>query len=311
MKIPRCLPKIHLLFVALFGGLLLPTASAATFSVSPPAISNMYSGVITLDIGGLATGEPVGVQRYLDMNANGVLDVGEPLVDGFRVTDGGANIIGGVTNINVPFDRNAATGAITTTLNMGTPQPLQNTVGAYIFRVFSPTNNFSPTNATFVITNATYPQSVSGTVFSNGVAPLAGAVVVVLQQPSSGDEGEGEYVSGAVADATGHYQLNLNPGNYVLLPAMPGYFTDQSLAAMVVLTNGMAATNDLYLTNYTATISGNVHDSGSSSPLGGVMLLLEGSGNLFAITLTHTNGNYTAGVCWRGALTLFPGRTFK
>jgi hypothetical protein len=295
----------YYLIVALLGGLLPLTAPAATFSVSPPAISNLYSGVITLEVGGLNTGEAVGFQRYLDANANGILDDGEPLVDAFRVNDGGASIIGGITNINVAFDRNAATGAITTTLNLGVPQPLQNMVGSFVFRVLSPSNNFSPVTATFVITNATYPQSISGTIYSNGVTPLAGAVVVVLEQPAGGDEGEGQYVSGAVADATGHYQLNLKPGNYVLLPAMPGYFTDQSLAAMVALTNGMSATNDLYLTNYTATISGNVHDSGSSSPLGGVMMMMEGSGNLFAVTFTQTNGNYTAGVApayWRAGV---------
>jgi hypothetical protein len=65
---------------------------------------------------------------------------------------------------------------------------------------------------------------------------------------------------------------------------------------LVVLTNGMSATNDLYLTNNTATISGNVRDSGNSLPLGGVMVMLEGSGNLFAVTFTQTNGNYTGGV---------------
>ena len=295
MKTQSIFLKNYFLIIALLGAVMITSMRAASFSMSPATISNLYGGVLTLDIGGLTNGEPVSVERYLDANADGVLDEGEPLVDSFRIVDGGANVINGVTNINVPYDHNAATGAITTTLNIGAPQPLQNLVGSYIFRVLSPGNNFAPTNATFVITNSALPQFVSGTIFSNGIAPLAGAVVVALDA-SGQDNGGGRYVAGAVADANGHYQLNLNPGTYVLLPTRPGFFADQSLAAMVVLANGMSATNDLYLTNATASVSGNAHNLGNGSPLGGVMVMLEGGNGYLAITFTQTNGNYVAGV---------------
>ena len=88
--------------------------SAATLTVTPSAISNTYTGVITLDITGLTNGETVGVQTWLDLNANGSIDPGEPMMDAFKIADGGAMIVGGITNINVPFDSNSTTGAITT-----------------------------------------------------------------------------------------------------------------------------------------------------------------------------------------------------
>jgi hypothetical protein len=283
-----------LFYIALAGWLVHQTAEAVTFDVTPAVVSNTYSGVITLNIGGLTNGEQIVVQKYIDVNGNGILDNGEPLVDASKLTDGKASIIGGVTNINVPYDQNPATGAITATLTFAAPVPLQNMVGSYIFQVSSPGNNFPPTNATFVITNAPLSQSVSGTIYSNGVAPLAGAVVVALDASGGGENGR--YVAGAIADASGHYHLALNPGAYVLMPTCPGYFTDQSRAAMVNLTNGMSATNNLYLTNNTATISGNVRDSGNSSPISGALLTVGGSGNLFAIAFTDTNGNFTVGV---------------
>ena len=129
-------------FALLFLGLI--NLPAATISVSPAIISNTYPGNITLNIGGLANGENVTVQKWLDLNGNGVIDPGEPMMDAFGVTDGGAMIIGGVTNISVPFDINPASGAITTVLNFAPPMTVENIVGHQIYRLVSPTGNFSP-----------------------------------------------------------------------------------------------------------------------------------------------------------------------
>src|SRR5437016_10672992 len=94
-------------------------AGAATLTIAPSVTSNTYNGVITLNIGGLTNGEKVIVQKYLDLNGSGSIDPGEPLVDMFKSVDGGAMAIGGITNVNVPFDRNCATRAINTPLNCG------------------------------------------------------------------------------------------------------------------------------------------------------------------------------------------------
>jgi hypothetical protein len=260
-----------------------------TLSITPSVISNTYPGVITLQITGLTNGETVNVHTFLDLNANGVADPGEPLMDAFKITDNGTNgIFGTVTNVNIPIDSNSATGAITTTLNFAPPLTLANIVGQQIFKVVSPTGRFSPVTATLKVTNAATAQSVSGTVF-DGVIPVPNAVVVALLEPNT------DYAGATVADNTGHYSLNLNPGTYALITVSPNYYTDQSLTPQVILTNPVAVTTNLFLTNGAVanTISGQVYDSVSSNGVGAVFLQLQ-SGNLFSVTFTDTNGNYSA-----------------
>jgi len=286
-----CLRKCGILFAALatLFGVSYVGFAQPTLSVTPSVVSNTYAGAITLQIGGLTNGETVNVHTFLDLDANGVVDPGEPLMDAFKITDNGTNgVFGTVTNVNIPIDGNSATGAITTSFNFAPPLALANIVGQQIYRVVSPTGRFSPVTATLKVTNASTAQSVSGIVL-NGAIPLPNAMVVALLQPNS------DYAGAAVADNTGHYSLNLNPGTYVLITALPNYYTDQSLAPQVTLTNPAVVTTNLFLTNGLAanTISGQVYDSASSNGLAGVFLQFD-SGNLFSVVFTDTNGNYSA-----------------
>ena len=262
------------------------SADGAGLSVTPSAVSNTYSGVITLQITGLTNGEQVQIQRYLDLNGNGVVDANELLIDAFRVRDGGANVIGGITSINVPYDRDAATGAITTTFSLAAP--LDSIIGQHIIRLSSPFGNFSPRTAFLVITNATLNQTISGTIFSGG-APVPNAVAVALAQPDN------NLATLVVADNTGHYTLKVNPGTYAVFPTFPNYFTDQSIAAQVILTNGGSASANLFLTNGSVanTVSGQISDATNGAALGGVFVQLQ-SASLFAIAFTDNNGNYSA-----------------
>ena len=75
------------------------------------------------------------------------------------------------------------------------------------------------------------------------------------------------------------------------MAAAPNYYIDQSLAPQVTVTGGVSATNDLFLTSGTVTISGNIYDAANSNGIGGLMFQLE-SDNLFAVGFTDTNGNY-------------------
>jgi len=272
-------------FALLFLGLI--NLPAATLTVSPSVVSNTYPGNITLNIGGLTNGESVTVQKWLDLNTNGVIDPGEPMIDAFGISDGGAMLISGITNISVPYDSNYATGAITTALNFAPPMTLENIVGQHIYRVVSPGGNFAPVTATLLVTNAVTPQSLTGTVYVSGVTPLPYAVVVAL--PSSG------YAGATVADASGHYSLNLDPGTYNLVAGMPGYYYDQSLAPLVTLTNGLVSTNNLSLTNGTVTITGSFYNAANTNGVGGLAVQMQ-SGNLFAIAFTDSNGIFSTAV---------------
>ena len=263
---------------------------AATLGVSPSTTSNTYSGLITLQIGGLTNAEPVVLQEFLDANSNGTVDPGEPMVDTFPITDGGAAMIGGKTNLNVPFDGNATSGAITTTLPFTGPQIINDFVGRHVFRLVSPSDRFTPVEATFIVTNAAFSQSVTGQVLVAG-APASYAVVIAL----TGADGEGEYAGGVIADGAGRYSLKLPTNNYTLLASRPNCFIDAALSPRVALTAGVTSTNNLYLTNGTVTLAGSVRDATNSAPLGGVFMLLF-SGDYLAIAYTASNGTFSAAV---------------
>ena len=270
------------------------SAGAVGLTLSPSATSNTYSGVLTVQITGLTNGEPVLVEKYLDSNGNGVIDLAEPLIDSFTIRDGGVSVIGGVTNLNVPFDSNPASGAITTTLSLAAA--IEMVVAKHMFRFVSPYGNFTPQTNSFTVTNAAFAQSVSGTV-SVGLAPVPYAIVVVLSQPNF------NFVTAVFADGSGHYSVKLAPGSYGLMPVLPNYYTDQSHAGMVTLASGQTATADLFLTNGSPsyTISGQVADATNGAPLAGVFMQFE-SGDLFAIAFTDANGNYSAALSpsfWR------------
>jgi hypothetical protein len=282
-------------FFAVFAALAALMSAGSTglaqpvLTVTPSVTSNTYQGDITLNITGLTNTEQVTIQRWIDGNANGVIDAGEPMMESFNIADGGAMVINGVTNVNVPFDSNSATGAITTTLNFAANMAIENMTGHFVYAVVSPGGRFAPVTATFTVTNAALNQSISGIIYSNGVpSPFA---VVVAQDTQAQNP-----VGSAVADVGGHYVLALPAGNYALIGSAINCYFDQSSAPSFTLTNGISSTNNLFLTGGgTNTISGSVYDAGNSNGIGGLLLQFQ-SGSLFEIGFTDTNGNYSAAV---------------
>src|SRR5436190_23935402 len=119
-------------------------SQAATLSISPASISNFYSGNLTIQIGGLTNGETVLVERFLDLNTNGIIDSAEPLVQSFKLTDGQVTSVGGVRNGNIPGDNDLATNSqVTSSLNFGSGAEFTRGSGTQIFRLSSPTGRFS------------------------------------------------------------------------------------------------------------------------------------------------------------------------
>ena len=288
-------PKFFAFKLALFCALWTAgsvSLAQVALTVSPSITGNTYPGFITLNITGLTNTEQVTIQRWLDANGNGTIDAGEPMLEAFNIKDGGAMVIGGVTNVSVPYDLNSATGAITTMLNFGPPLTLMDITGQQIFRVVSPTGRFAPVTATLTVTNAALPQSVNGVVYSNGVAGLPNAIVVALAGANQ------KYAGATVADAGGNYHLTLPTGQYGLIGLYPGYYVDQNLAPSFALTNGLSVTNNMSATNGTGpVISGQIYDAANSNKLAGAFVQLSMSGgSLFTIAFTDTNGNYAAQV---------------
>ena len=82
------LVKYLLLMSAALVALSQSARAVVTFTNTPAAVSNTFTGTITLLIGGLTNGETVVVQKYLDANTNGVIDGRDILVQQFNLTDG-------------------------------------------------------------------------------------------------------------------------------------------------------------------------------------------------------------------------------
>src|ERR1044071_215646 len=118
---------------------LLPTTtfSAPTISLSTPSVQNDANIILTHTISGIAQGETVTVERFADLNNNGLIDFGEPPLRTFVVKDGVRPTIGGVVNGNVPGDDDGtANGAIRIDLPFpGVDEILNREPGKYIIRV--------------------------------------------------------------------------------------------------------------------------------------------------------------------------------
>ena len=268
------------------------TNRVVTFTNTPATVSNTYPGTITLQIGGLTNKETVVVQKFLDLNTNGVIDGGDLLVRQFTLQDGTNFVIGGVTNFNVPGDLNAATGAITATLNFQGGDLMQKIVGRYLYKLSSPAGHFAPLTNQFAITNFPFPQWITGNVVSNNTSTgVSNAVVVVLTAA------QGVGVAGTVANNAGSYTIAVPPGAYSLLAFKSNYIANMGTPPVVTLTNTQTVTTNLTLTGATSSISGKIVDANNQAiGLPGVFIPAKGNDGLVAVTFTDTNGNFNVRV---------------
>src|SRR6267142_2316136 len=212
MKCPFSgLSRPFLLFFAVLAGL--SAQAVPSLSISPAVITNDYVGKIVLTITGLSAGQQVLVQRYADVNANGLIDPQEWLVQSFPVTDGVRPMIGGARNINAPGDEDGAVnGQIRVELNLpGMNLVLDHIAGNYIYRIVDPLGGFAPVTATFSVAQKAFPQGVMGTAYNAATGlPLSNAVVVLFPQNSNGG-------IGTFADGSGHFVISNAPGNFAVM----------------------------------------------------------------------------------------------
>jgi hypothetical protein len=263
-------------------------------AITPAAVSNTYSGKLTLVVTGLANAETVVVQKFLDLNGTGVVDAGDPLVQQFNLTDGQTGmVIGGVTNINVPGDYDTTAGQITAKMFFTDGDFSQSIVGHYLFVVSGPSG--AATNS-FAVTNFPYAQKLTGRVLKNNVS-VPGAVVIVFPAPSGGNQGLGSPVGQTVADSSGDYTLALPVGSYLPFAFASNAFADIQASPVIALNAGQTITTNLTLTNGTATITGQAVDYNNHSVgLPGIFLPASTQSGLVAATFTDANGNFTVGV---------------
>ncbi len=268
------------------------SVSAATLSVTPSAISNTFTGMITLQAGGLTNGETVVIEKFLDANTNSVIDAGDLMMQSFRVTDNQVSLIGGKTNVSVPGDSNATGSAITTLLNFESID-LEHIIGRYAFKLSSPSSRFAPVTNIFNVTNTTYAQSFTGQVRSNGTATaVANAFVILLGTNQNGNN----FVGGAVANNSGNYIINAKPGTYQLAAFKSNYVGDFTVSP-VTLGAGATVITNVNAVPATRSISGRLADAGNTNtPLPGVLMFMQSTNGLVAIGYTDANGNFNVPV---------------
>jgi hypothetical protein len=267
-----------------------------SLSVSPPAISNLYSGPVTLQIAGLTNGEQVLVERFIDFNGNGAVDPGEPLNLSFLLRDGDAQIIGGVTNTARPFDQDgAANGAINTQLRYGDlkiDELGSHAIGKYLFRVSSLASRFTPVTAPFAITNTPFSQTISGRILGSG-APLSNAVALLFQTQPGGDQ---TFAGAVFADISGGFQIQVPPGTYQLAALKPGYTGSLSGGPQVAVSSGATVSTNLGLTPAISSITAAFQVVGGTNDLAGLPILaLDANGNL-ASGFVSSNGAFNLSV---------------
>lgn len=277
-----------------FVALAAPLQADPLVAITPATLAVNSTSSATIQITGLtAPGDTVRVERFLDVNGNGLIDGGDLLVQSSLITDGPGPLIGGQRNRNVPADDDqTANSQITTPISLVTSAELGRLAGNYLVLVSSPSLQFLPVTASFAITATSDGQSISGTITSNGTTPVPHALVGLLVFTDDDEE----FLWGVIANASGQYTINAPVGEYMVLPVASGYLANFETLPQVTLTTGQAATANITMTPTTRTISGKVANSANTSlGLPGMQLFVDSMDGLFAIAFTDAAGNFSFG----------------
>lgn len=275
-------------------GLAFSAPAQVNVSTSPTTVSNTYVGYLTYTVTGLTNGETVLVQKYLDANANGVIDGPDLLVKQGHWTDGRVMAFDGVTNLNVSGDMDSTPGQITAQVLFQTAFSYRNVwqslIGKYLIRVSSPTGRFAALTNSLTVTDANFAQSFTGKVQNDGTnIPYA---LVVLMNATNGDG-----LAGTVTDSNGNYTLTAPPGYYQLVAGKSNFVCNMTTLPSAILNAGATIRTNLTLIAATQSISGMVVDSITATGLGGQFLSASDKTiGQVAFASTDANGNFTARV---------------
>lgn len=277
--------------IAQHSGVVVHAADSTNVSalVNPAAVDQNFRGFLQLTISGLPTGAAVRVEKFQVNNSSGTIDGTAILEQSFLLTDGVSNIMGGVSNSNVPADSTGADGTIAAQISF-LDDSVPNTVAEYVFRFSSPTNAFAPMTSRFTVSDAPESQKFTGTVLANGL-PVPYAHVVLLNTGGGGYD----FAAATVADGAGHYALGSNPGEFDLVTVKHGLIGAFGKGVGQQLAAGADKSIDLTMTPGTRTISGQVRDRATSQGLPGVQVVLRSpSIGAFTVEYTDASGNFSA-----------------
>jgi Carboxypeptidase regulatory-like domain len=297
-----------LLFLALCVGAISARATAVvTFTVSPNVVSNTYNSVITLQMNGLTNGVTnVVVQKFLDVNTNGVIDSGDLLVQQFRLAAGQVSVFTNEVTMNpvivtnfMPGDISTVTNQMTVPLNFQNGDFAQTLVGQYLYRVSSPVSpaGFPSVTNLFTVTNAFFSTLVTGAVV-NAASPAQTNIPNAIVLLCLNQNGPLIVQAGAVANSAGTFSLRAPPGSYLMAAAKSNFVEDVAGQPDGDINPGAKSTNSyfIYLNPATTSITGRVVNAASLGGLPGVSGMAISTSNLLSFYFTDTNGYFSAPV---------------
>ena len=223
-------------------------------------------------------GEAVLFEQLADLNGNGQVDAGEPVVRSFTVTDGVAPALP-----NRPGDGDGAVnGVILTRLDLRDNLDRFHAPGDYLVRASSSLGSLvKPLRLSQVI----QPQAVSGSV-RKGTQPAPG-VYLKLQDKWQRNLGY------ALTDSLGRFELQVrDPGTYRLVPLVPGHVPTAGPPTVQLAAGQLLNNLDLAMVAGTHAVSGRVLDSQSGQGVAGVLVEAAGSAGQVE-TLTGAGGSFT------------------
>jgi hypothetical protein len=274
------------------------TSAVVTLTTTPSVVSNMYNGVVSLQINGMTNGVTnVVVQKFLDVDTNGIVDAKDLLVQQFQLTAGQANrFTNGATVVTVtnfmPGDMSSTPGQIVAPLNFQNGDFMQTIVGQYLYKVSSPSGQFNPVTNLFVVNNSPFPCAVTGAVVNVSTFSNVPNAVLFLFSTANGGLNVQE---GAVANSNGLFTLRAPPGTYFFGAAASNLVANLPGQSLVPLIANFTNSVNVFLTPSATNIAGRVVNAATNSiKVPGVNGLMESSNSVLSLFLADTNGNFVA-----------------
>jgi protocatechuate 3,4-dioxygenase beta subunit len=291
--------------------------SPGTFTVTVTAgttvSGNLFGDFQTITLSG---------EVFNDLNSNGVLDPGDPPLQGWTIDlFNAAGALIGTTTSDVNGDYSFSD------LGPGTYTVQEELQPGWI-------QTAPPPPGTYTVA-ATSGQDASGLVFGNfQLATISGQVYDDLNGDGSNDGGtdpglpgwtvnlldsSGNVVATTTSDVNGDYSfLNLGYGNYTIEEVnQAGWYQTQPVnppgTYSVLVTSGADATGNDFGNFQLVSVSGNVYndlngngqqDPGDPGLQGWTLELLDPAGNVAATTTSDANGNYEFANLFPGTFTL-------
>jgi hypothetical protein len=248
-----------------------------SLAITPASLYRDEASEVVLTISGASAGAALFVEEAIDLDGDGVLDDGEPVVGRFSVTDGK------VGNRLVPGDADGvADGNLSVVLNGYYINDLHHIAGEHLFSIG---DGKSSASHSLSVSPAGLMQALHGYVRDTQGSVVAGALVQARDP-------WGHNFGYAVSAADGFYRIEVEaPGEYLPVATADGYLFDLAAAQSLTLSAGATLESDIVLAAGDAVISGRVSKSAGEAVAG--LPLTAQSGRFLGRTLTDFAGGYS------------------